>query len=227
MIKGPIRHHALIPAKEKSSRCRNKNWREFCDGDCLVDFAIKGLPRGLFDKIIVSTDKRDYAFAGDVELHLRDRSLATIESSVIDLIKVILREYGIPDNDYVWLLNPTSPFRTKEDYRSIARLIRDILPPAVISATQVGPFLWEGRKALFSTKGKRQNTQNIKCDYTSENGLFYVFNAGHFRKDNSWYGKGVELYKQRSVWSSIDIDTEDDFEEARTISRYFALNHKG
>ena len=110
-----IRHFALIPAKKRSSRCKNKNWRLFNDGS-LVDFTIRCIPQGVFHKIILSTDKLNYRTPAAVEEHLRPKSLSTKGSCIKDLIRVILQEYPIGDDDYLWLLNPTSPFRAKNDY---------------------------------------------------------------------------------------------------------------
>jgi CMP-N-acetylneuraminic acid synthetase len=221
MTRSAVRHFALIPAKERSSRCPGKNWRPFLNGDSLVDFTIKNMAREIFDKVIISTDKLDYSVVAGADLHVRDKELAGMDSCVIDLMRVIVRAYNMSDDDYLWLLNPTSPFRQKEDYRRIARTIEAEAPNAVISVACVSPFVWKGRSPLFPTKGKRPNTQDIRDEYGVENGMFYVINVGHFRRKNSWYGRGVKLYRQTGVRALVDIDTEEDFEEAQTIGRLF------
>lgn len=140
---------------------------------------------------------------------------------------MIIHEYQIADKDYVWLLNPTLPFRLTSDYRDIAEVIKEELPAALISVQKISPFIWKNNHALFETKGKRRNTDDFNEEYGVENGMFYVFRAGHFRKNKSWYAKGTMLYKQDTLWSSVDIDTEDDFKQAQAIGKLWKIKSGG
>jgi CMP-N-acetylneuraminic acid synthetase len=218
-VKKRARHYALVPAKEHSGRCRGKNWRKFLDGLCLVDFTLAGIPSGIFEKVIVSTDKRDYKAPAGVLVHRRDKRLAAKRSCVKDLISILMAEYGVADGDYLWLLNPTSPFRSKDDYRKIKAAVDSGRPPALVSAAKIIPYIWKNGEPQFATAGKRRNTDDFGDEYSVENGMFYVMNAGYFRKHRKWYGRGVRQYLQDGPWSSIDIDTEGDFLRARMIGR--------
>lgn len=221
------RHYALIPAKKESRRCPEKNWRDFSRGDSLVNFAVKTVPRGFFERIIISTDRVDYSPPGGVELHLRDRALAREDSAVTELINVIVKKYGMIDGDYLWLLNPTSPFRTGRDYRMIAEMIDTKKPEAVISVVKASPFLWRDARPVFETTGKRPNTQDFSEEYLFENGMFYVMNIGFFAKNGSWYGEGVSLYRQEGIRAYVDIDSETDFREAQKIESIWKENTEG
>lgn len=217
MKKSGLKHYALFPAKSNSRRCLNKNWRNFFGGRSLVDFALDTIPPGIFEQVIVSTDKVDYKAVSGISVHRRDRRLAASDSCVKDLIDLIISVYALEDKDYLWLLNPTSPFRMKHDYMKIRKIIDTELPPALVSAVRIIPYIWKNGMPLFAYKRRRCNTEDFKEEYAVENGMFYVMNIGHFRKNNSWYGKGVKLYNQDDVWSSVDIDTEDDFIQAQEI----------
>lgn len=219
--KDEIKHCALIPAKKKSNRCINKNWRRFTGKDCLVDFTLKTIPKKMFNKIIVSTDRIDYNVPSGIELHLRHRKLATKKSSINDLIQLIIERYRIGNKDYLWLLNPTSPFRTRNDYRRIKKIIEASLPTSLISGAKIHPFIWKGKTPLFQTKGKRRNTEDFREECIVENGMFYVMNIGYFRKKNSWYSKNTKLYAQDTLWGFIDIDTEKDFKQAQNIAKFW------
>ncbi|MBN1526100.1 MAG: hypothetical protein JW919_00745 [Candidatus Omnitrophica bacterium] len=221
MKRNNIRHYGLVPAKNNSSRCRDKNWRSFLGGKCLVDFTLATIPDGIFDKVIVSTDRIAYRPPAGAVKHLREKRLATKRACIKDLMQLLIRRYGMSGKDYLWLLNPTSPFRTKEDYRSIAKIIEKDGPDAVISCFSVSPFVWRSSRPLFKTEGKRRGTDDFGFEYTVENGMFYAVNVGHFRGHNSWYGKAARLYKQDGVFSSVDIDSEKDFKEAQKIGRFF------
>ncbi len=214
-----MKHYALIPAKKKSFRCQRKNWRNFIHGSCLVDFTLKTIPSRIFEKIIISTDNADYCALEGVEKHIRSKKLAASESSVLDLINVITREYKIADEDYIWLLNPTSPFRLTSDYRQIMKIIKQESPISLISVAQISPFIWKDNNPLFEIKGRRRNTDDFKEKYAVENGMFYVVRAGYLRKNKSWYANRTILYKQDTLWSSVDIDTEDDFKQAQRMGR--------
>ncbi|MBP7055353.1 MAG: hypothetical protein KBB52_00675 [Candidatus Omnitrophica bacterium] len=213
------KHYALIPAKEESSRCINKNWRKFIGDRSLVDFAISTVPSGIFEKISISTDKLDFVAPKGVVKHLRRKSMATKNSCVKDVIRLLIEEYDVADNDYLWLLNPTSPFRARGDYASITGIIKTHRPDSVVSALKLHPFIWKDGKPLFETKGKRKNTEDFKEEYLVENGMFYVFRAGAFCRTHSWYSGKVCLYRQKGMWPSVDIDTEEDFIEAQELAK--------
>lgn len=219
-----MKHYALIPAKKSSSRCPGKNWRKFYKRECLVDFTFRTVPDGMFSKVIISTDYVDYKVPEGAEKHLRDKSLATRESCITDLMQVIIREYKMEDDAYLWLLNPTSPFREASDYANVSDIIESRRPPAIISVFSVHPFVWKNDAPLFEVEGKRKNTQDFKEEYAVENGMFYVSEVSYFRKTVSWYDKDAVLYKQDMIWSHVDIDTEDDFLQAQAMGKIWMKN---
>ena len=218
-----MKHYALIPAKKKSVRCQRKNWRDFIHGSCLVDFTLKTIPMRILEKIIVSTDNADYRVFDGAEKHIRNKKLAASESSVLNLMAVIMREYKIADEDYIWLLNPTSPFRLTSDYRQIMKIIKQESPISLISVAQISPFIWKDNNPLFEIKGRRRNTNEFKEKYAVENGMFYVVKAGYLRKNKSWYSKKTILYKQHTLWSSVDINTEYDFKQAQILGKLWNM----
>jgi len=218
-MKNNIRHYALIPAKSNSRRCFNKNWRDFVAGSCLVDFTLKMMPAGFFKQVIISTDKADYKAPGKALLHKRDKKLASKNACVKELVSLIIDEYALAESDYLWLLNPTAPFRSKADYFNIKNIVNREQPSALVSAARIIPYIWKNGIPTFVTAGKRRNTEDFKEEYAVENGMFYVMNAGFFRKHKSWYGSKVKLYPQDDIWSTVDIDTEEDFLQAKEMGR--------
>lgn len=213
-----MRHFALIPAKRVSRRCPNKNWRPFLGKRSLVDFALSLLPKGFFHRVVVSTDKRDYRAPRGAEVHRRGAALARRRSSVTELVALLLDRYNLEDSDYLWLLNPTAPFRSRGDFAAIRRILERERPPAVVSAVGIIPYLWKNGEPAFKTGGRRVNTDDFKDEYAVENGMFYAVRAGHFRRAGTWYGRGVRLYRQRSAWAAVDIDDVEDFEQARALA---------
>ncbi|NOT02269.1 MAG: methyltransferase domain-containing protein [Phycisphaerales bacterium] len=211
-------HVPLVPAKRHSSRCPDKNWAPFAGGRNLVEWTLASIPRDLFPRIILSTDRDGYDPATKCDVHRRDPALATVAADVQEVVRAVIEQYGLHDS-YIWLLNPTSPFRGRDDFDDIAELIETTGCPAVISVSPVGPFLWQGDRPLFETTGRRINTQDGPQSYAVENGAFYVFRADAFLEQGSWYLRGMRRYEQSDASARVDIDTPDDFRAAQRIAR--------
>lgn len=211
-------HVALVPAKRHSSRCAEKNWRTFGCGRNLVEHTLSSIPQDVFSSVILSTDRTDYVPSVGCRVHHRDASLATVDADVGDLIRVVIERYELHDS-YVWLLNPTTPFRERDDFERIHRLISRTDCPAVVSVTPVGPFVWKGDEPLFRTRGRRINTQDATGRYFVENGMFYVFRADAFLSHGTWYPPGTRRFVQEGLAKTIDIDTPEQFQEAQRVWR--------
>lgn len=218
MKKAKILHYALIPAKAESSRCDNKNWRHFIGDNSLVTYLISIIPFNFFEKIILSTDKRDFEPRERIIVHHRDKSLAAKESPVNDLIIVIINEYKLQKNSYIWLLNPTSPFRVQEDFFKIRKIIEEKSCLSVISVAKLNPFIWKDSQPLFETKYPRKNTQDFTTEYFVENGQFIVFKVSTFLRNKTWYSYDLFQYRQAGIKKLVDIDTEEDFQDAQKLA---------
>jgi CMP-N-acetylneuraminic acid synthetase len=214
-----LKHYALIPAKERSSRCPNKNWRHFQGNKNLVEFLISRIPDNFFERIILSTDKEIEPESDKISLHVRDRSLATTESPVNDTIQSVIKAYNLEKSAYIWLLNPTSPFRTDEDFHKIRQQLETEKPGSILSVTKIHPFIWKDGRPLFDTVYPRKNTQEFLETYSIENGQFIVFKTEEFSRTKTWYTTDICLFVQTRHDTLIDIDTEEDFREAQKIAR--------
>lgn len=215
-----LKQYALIPAKLYSSRCKNKNWRNFLNNKNLVSYLLSIIPYKLFQSIILSTDKMlDENDTKDIIIHNRDKLLSSKDSPVNDLIMTIINKYKLPDDCYLWLLNPTSPFRLIEDFYKINNILLSERPESMISVYEINPFIWKESditvEPLFETNGFRKNTQDFENHFFVENGQFYVFSVEMFKRTRSWYSKKSVIYKQKGLRAFIDIDTEEDFIEAQ------------
>lgn len=177
------------------------------------------MPQSIFDLIILSTDKTIAHSQKNIILHHRCAALASTESPINNLISVIIKEYNLDKEGYIWLLNPTSPFRVKKDFYKIRKIITEERPGSIVSVTKIKPVIWKNLKPLFDTSYPRQNIQDFKVDYHVENGQFFVIKIRDFLKTKTWYTGKTLLYKQSSIKSMVDIDTEEDFLEAQNICK--------
>lgn len=206
-------HIALVPARRRSSRCLDKNWRPFHEGRSLVDFALTRLPRSLFRTIMVSTDHPQYQPPKGCRLHRRGKHLATDDASIYDLLRQLIDSEGWSE-EYIWLLNPTSPFRDAADFAAIERIIAEDAPSSIVSVSPIAPFVWKNDQPLFQPAPKRVNTQAARDRFSVENGLFYVFRADRFREEGHWYFDDTRLFFQDHPLKRLDIDTPGEFEFA-------------
>lgn len=207
-----MNHYAVIPAKERSSRCLYKNWRPFLHGMNLVEYTADTIPKEFFEKVILTTDKQNPdTVEGVTTIHHRSHELATTKSPINDTMVAVINSYHLEKESYLWMMNPTSPFRTNDDFIIIREIIIQERAGSVISTTKVNPFVWTDLQPLFETKGLRKNTQDFKETWSVENGQFFVVNVGEFLKRNTWYTPTTKLLVQERHETLFDIDTEQDF----------------
>src|SRR3990167_6205548 len=105
---------AIIPAREGSKSIRNKNMKPLV-GVSLVKRAIKAAQEAkIFDQIILTTDIGPLVseFDGKLCLINRNPELCTDDVTMIPVINDALNRFGMPGDAWVWLLQPSSPFRS-------------------------------------------------------------------------------------------------------------------
>ena len=114
---------------------------------------------------VITTD------ASDVTVHSQDNvEGSSIAGDIADTIAAMtaLDVSGLDDNDYFWLMQPTSPFRNIKDIELIKVMLNQHSPASVVSVTSVGPnhpdrmytikndrlYPYRGSKTNFSSKIK-------------------------------------------------------------------------
>ena len=89
------------------------------------------LESNLLDEIIVSTDDEDianFSRSQGIEVpFLREQYLAQDNSLIMDTVLKVLEKLNT--FDFILLLQPTSPLRTKEDIVNIINLQKNIMLP--------------------------------------------------------------------------------------------------
>jgi CMP-N-acetylneuraminic acid synthetase len=138
-----MRHIAIIPARAGSKSIPNKNLQKI-RGRSLVRWAVDAAKEAdFFGSIILSTDIpalfEEYGQDKAVTLRERKERLATDTAVMGDVVLDLCRTLDIQGDDYFWLLQPTAPFRTLEDFERILSLIRAHKPSSVISVKDIGP----------------------------------------------------------------------------------------
>lgn len=226
----PSRCLALIPARGGSKRLPGKNVRSF-GGKPLIRHTIDtAIEASCFKQIVVSTDSAEIASAASatsgVIVDRRASHLAEDQTKVIDVVLDLIGRSEIASNfDALAMLLPTAPLRRAEDIRSALALL-DEKADAVVTVAEfefpptmavtldqnnvMRPML--EASPLLSGDTRSQDQQR----HYRPNGAVLVSWLSSLKKLQSFYTGAVRCHVMG--WeSSVDIDTEDDFQLAEWL----------
>lgn len=208
---------ALIPARGGSKRLPRKNILPL-GGMPLINWSIdvvKNIPE--ICDILVSTDDEkiaDIAFkSGALVPWLRPAELSTDTASSIDVALHALDWYEekFGSVDGLLLLQPTSPFRTKNTIKQAIKLFRKFNSRGVlgVSTSHSHPswaFRIEGNELIPFVESRMDICQQSKS--YNVNGCIYLKSPQKLRSEKTFLGeKNIPLVINSEV-ESIDIDTE-------------------
>lgn len=222
---------ALIPARGGSKRLPRKNIR-MLGGKPLIAWSIdvaRGIPE--ICDILVSTDDAEIASvcteAGALVPWLRPAELATDTASSVDVALHALDWYEAEKGavDGLLLLQPTSPFRTKETLRNGIALFNnhDQLSVLGVSPTHDHP-MWSLKMAgdyltpFMPEHGLDDRSQDLPAAYVV-NGGFYLVTPLSLRTRRSFMGEKTLPLVSNSPQESLDIDTNWDWQIAECVSQ--------
>ena len=215
---------ALIPARSGSKRIPNKNIRLFGSKPLIVwtiEIA-KSIPE--IHDVLVSTDSTEIAAissaAGAKVPWLRPSEIATDEASSVDVAIHALDQYEneFGEVDGILLLQPTSPFRTRE---FIIDGIKKYLVNGGNSVIGVSPVRenpsWmvtidNNKIKWIDNQSKSANESKSSGNLYSINGSFYLTSPATLRTLRSFYSSATVPIICESITESLDIDTEAEFE---------------
>lgn len=225
---------ALIPARGGSKRLPGKNSRVL-GGKPLIVWSID-VANAIAEicDILVSTDDPAIAAvctaAGALVPWLRPAELATDTTSSVDVALHALDWYEaeIGAVDGILLLQPTSPFRTKETVHRGIELFSQHGQEAVmsVSATDAHP-MWtlkiEGGFLVpfMAGHGLGTRSQDLPSAYVA-NGCFYLITPTELRARRSFLGAKTIPLLIESPQEALDIDSNWDWTIAKNIA--FAHN---
>jgi len=138
-----------------------------------------------------------------------------------DVVKHAISVINPPPKSYLWLLQPTSPFRTTEDFDCIFNLLEKAAPNSLISVCEVGAnhphrmyTVGENSKTLSPLRRTNfKNKQDLLKTYI-RNGCFYVVNVEKFLENETFDIHPCLPYYMPED-QSINIDSPWDLEVAR------------
>lgn len=230
----------LIPARAGSKSIPNKN-TVLLSGEPLLSWTAKvAISSELSKNIVLSTDGAEIAQLGE-ELGLqvpfiRPKELAQDRTLQIDVIKHAVETLSENFNlkfHSIMLLQPTSPFRSRESLIKSYDYFRKFRADTLISISDVSRFAPSTKYIteksllpdlfqleLLNDEKQAQKRGSLRQDFEQiwwRNGSIYIFNTTTLVNSNSLYGGKTIGMPSNSV-ESINIDTLEDLELAKIIA---------
>lgn len=227
-------HIAIIPARAGSKEIKNKNLKEIM-GRSLVHHALySAVSQGFFSQVILTTDIKKLMVSTDGwVIRQRPEHLAHDDTPMSQVIHDVLAHTDVGAETYVWLLQPTSPFRISEDYKNIRALLKSeeesrswISMYQVEDSHPTRQYTISSGGVAHPIVGKANpftNRQQLKPCF-QRNGLYYVIKAGVFRDRHTLQAEPITPYIM-DPRRSHNINTEWDLEVAFVTAKL--LRDKG
>jgi CMP-N-acetylneuraminic acid synthetase len=217
-------------ARGGSKRLPGKNIREL-GGKPLIVWSInaaKDIPE--ICDILISTDDKIIADVcakeGAYVPWLRPAELASDNASSVDAALHALNWYEAENGaiDGLLLLQPTSPFRTKETVLKGIKLFKSngLNPVMGVSPTHAHP-MWTMKieagyvQPYMPKSGLEVRSQDLPPAFVV-NGSFYLISPSELRAGRSFMGDKTTPLLVESPQEALDIDTEWDFSVAKIIA---------
>ena len=209
---------AVIPARSGSVELPHKNL-QIVGGKSLlnrvIDFALEV---NLFDKIIVTTDYSEHLFQNDgVDVHHRPENLATSETTMVEVLMDVIEAFRLDQKDNIVLLQPTSPYRSKEDLMKVLELMEHYDSVITVKEVELNPALFvtpfdETTLVSKQIEANQTNRQEQDKQYYP-NGNFFGVTVENFGQTQSFYGGKLGYILQKGKYN-VDINTKEDLKLA-------------
>ena len=217
---------AIIPARSGSKGLPNKNILMLLDKPLLAYTIEAALQSEVFERVIVSTDSLEYKAIAEqygADVILRNAELASDTASSFMVIQDVLIKTKYLESDYFVLLQPTSPFRTKDHIIDAvtqfeAKPEMNFLISMVESeksADLIKPIDGDLSLKNFDLDFSNYRRQDSK-EYTPNGAIFIGCNFKYLTKKH-FFGADSLAYIMNKT-DSVDIDDKLDFELAIAIA---------
>ena len=224
-----IKRLAIIPARSGSKRIKNKNLKFFY-GMPLIYYSIKALKDSkIFTKIHVSSNSNkilNYSNKLNIKTDFkRPNSLADDKTGLNEVLKYVVTKYKSLNQIYdeVWLIFANNPFISKKILIDCSKEFKKINfkknNNALMTVTKYNyPINWAQKISSknyllpldkINLKTRSQDLNDVYC----EAGMINVYNSKSFDIKNK-----IKYYPfVLPIYSSIDIDTIEDFKLAKIL----------
>ena len=219
---------ACIPARGGSKGLPRKNLIDLC-GKPLVVWTIEAaLSCGNLDRVVVTSEDREIletAKKYSAEVLIRPAELATDDSSSFDVVVHFIEALNLGDNDFIVLLQPTSPLRTAVDIKgAIDKLLsKNSQSSGIISCYK--PRHHPAKSYILNTSGFIKGFYSDEAPYMRRqdlpdvyypNGAIYIYKVSEIKNLNNFPLDNICLYEMSEALS-YDIDSASDLKIVEKI----------
>lgn len=222
----------IIPVRSGSKGLEHKNIKLFC-GQPLLGFVLeKIVASDIFEHIIVTSDSPEYLNVatnyGATDVILRPHELATDESTTSDVLKHAILDFedklNISEERY-FLAQVTSPLWNKEDLTQFVNVSWKSATSVVSTCVskqhpEYNLITKSGDGYSLMQKSSHKQRQDHSDAYFI-NGCFYSFRR-KILFEKSIIREDISDIHNMHLYSSIDIDTLEDFQLCETIAQHMA-----
>lgn len=230
---------AIIPARSGSKGIKGKNMIDIM-GKPLIQYSIESiLDSNLISKSIVSTDSKEigeFCISKGIEFpYIRPEKISNDEAKSIDVVLHALNELEKTNQifDYVLLVQPTTPFRSKG---IIDRAINQIINSGSNSIISVKPVdhkfhpNWQFRlnsdkKTLRSYESEVTTRRQSLTETFIRDGSIYITKTSLLLKKRIFFDFKTEFIIDTTS-PNINIDTPHDLELAREYAKTLYIPHR-
>ena len=204
----------IIPARKNSVRLKNKNILKIENKTLIEHSIIFAKKISTNTNILVSTDSKKIR---EISLRkkilcpwLRPKNLSTSKALTEDVVLHALNWFEQKKKlvDFVILLQPTSPFRTKKTFLKCLNIAKKYPKSTVITFK-------EKKIKIYVKKNNKANLKSIK--YIQPNGSIYIISAKKLKKQKNFYAGDVKPQIVINQKENIDIDYKKDYMNAIKI----------
>lgn len=208
---------AVIPAKFRSTRVPNKNFRDFYEGKSLLQIKVEQcLKSGAFGAVYVSSDSTDaekIALEAGANFVLRDPRLCLDETPWNEVLSGVLMSLPVDDETYIAWSPTTSPLFSKFG-EAIAMIKGNAEIDSVMTVTRLQHYFLNADHIPlnFQYGVWASYSQKLKPIYQMNCALWLAKKCAMIQ--NRFQIGDHPGYLETSTTEGIDIDTMEEFEIA-------------
>jgi len=198
--------YAVVPIRAGSKRFKDKNIYKVAGLPLFCFAGLTALNSGVFNKVIISSDSDEYldiALKYGFSVHYRSSRCAQDDSSSEDVMIDVVNECNIEANDWIFLIQATSPFQREEYFQQACSMIG--------SNKSVLTYVDFKRFFIEDVVGKNRPRSQDVSPRKLETGLFWGVNVGELLKNKNRIVKPYGLVRV-SPRDDLDIDYFSDLE---------------
>ena len=204
--------NCIILARYGSIRVPNKNLRLYKNKPLIYWTLKQSLRIKKIKSIILSSDSHKIIniakkISKKIIINKRPTRISGKKTKSETVIKYLHKTYNFDLNDYILILQPTSPLRTDIDIKNTISIAFKYNLNCLHSVNYYKKKI-KIKKKIILYDNKKRKLYYDKKNY-SYNGAIYLFKLSYFLDNKTIYEKLPNVYKMHNN-NSLDIDTFDD-----------------